>query len=345
MKVCDKVFVLLKDKRLTVEEIDRVLEKHDYRPVESDDSDGSILRYTNGISQLWVYCTMNTENLYYVKNVTVSTKKRGKTTVHAFRNHEDIKRMISYFWDRGKYDEYLIFLMGLLLARRIGDTLSLRWSDFYEQNGRRKNVLNTLVEQKTNKIVDIHISDVVWKYIDKYCDVKDVNPTENISDYVFLNNNYIRTRLENIDEIVKKRSASFRYEFKKAAKELNIDGVSTHSLRKTFGYIAHNLNKYDPDCLDVLQSTFGHSDRETTKRYIDVMNEKAMKLFNDVSEYIGKIDDGEDCTIDNMSVIAFKADDFRTLITDTIKQCATGKNGMDIMNDILNNAERVSIRG
>ena len=126
MKLIDKIKEELVGNIFTNEEIDNIMEREKYYPVEQDEDDEEgILKYTNKRSQLWIKYVRE-EDDYLVSDITMRTKKNGKTTVHAFRNPDDIKKMMDYFRDNKKYDEFLIFMLGMLLARRIGDTLSLK---------------------------------------------------------------------------------------------------------------------------------------------------------------------------------------------------------------------------
>ena len=352
MKIVDRIRKKIVDQVLTQEEIDQVLENEKYYPNENDDDEEEdILKYTNNRSQIWVkYLASDGE--YYVSDVTMKTKKRGKTTVHAFRKVEEIRGMMDYFRDRFMHDEFLVFMLGLLLARRIGDIVSLKWSDFYDENGRRKEIINTLIEQKTDKIIDITITDITWKYIDRYCELKNINPMEHFNEDIFLSlsditlsKNYTEDEYMNV---IRKRSSSFRYEFKKAADYNGIKNVSTHSMRKTFGYISHQINQFDPDCLPTLQTVLGHSDLETTKRYIDIMNEKAKKMFNDVAQYIHDVDNGVTPAIDNMPVIALKTNDLRDILIlaynkGNESRCNQTENGMEIMNELLFMVEKLRV--
>ncbi len=72
---------------------------------------------------------------------------------------------------------------------------------------------------------------------------------------------------EEYGKVIAKQEATYRYQFQNAAKYNGIKGVSTHSTRKS----AHEINKFDPDCLPTLQTVLGHADLETTKKYIDIM--------------------------------------------------------------------------
>ena len=65
-----------------------------------------------------------------------ATKKKGKTEVYPFWNLEDIKNVVEWFEQNNEWDGYLITLLEMLLARRISDTISMRWSDLYYENGK-----------------------------------------------------------------------------------------------------------------------------------------------------------------------------------------------------------------
>lgn len=338
----------LQDKLLTNEEIDITLAKNKYLPIEIDeDEEEGILKYTNNRSQVWVRYIRDCKE-YLVEDVTLRTKKNGNTKVRAFRTFEEIKVMMDYFRNDEDYDSFLIFVLGLFLARRIGDTISLKWSDFYHENGRKKEDLNTLVEAKTGKTINISITDVTWKYIDWYCEVKNIDPIQRLNDDIFqsrykdeLPESYSK---KEYSEAINKQSASYRYKFKKAADYNNIENVSTHSTRKTFGYIAHMINKFDPDCLPVLQTVLGHNSIEDTKIYIDIMDEKAEKMYDDVANFIQDIDNGITPAIDNIPVVALKTNDLRDILRQAYMM---GKNekedGIEAINELLLMVDRMRI--
>lgn len=345
MKLVEKLKKDLVGNILTNEEIDSVLENEKYIPVESDDEEEEgILKYSNGKSQLWIKYIREEES-YLVSDVTMRTKKRGKTTVHAFRNTEDIKKMMDYFRNNEQYDNFLTFVLGLFLARRVGDTLSLKWSDFYYENGNRKDNINTLVEQKTDKMIDIAITDVTWKYIDWYCEKIGINPIEHLHEDIFQSS--YKNEVENYDEAIKKQAAKYRYNFKKAADYNGIKGVSTHSTRKTFVYIAHQINKFDPDNWQVLKTITGHEDIETLKKYADIMNEKGQKYYNDVGKYVEDIDNGIKPVIDNTPIVALKTNDLRDILKAAYQYgrnyFADEDDPLDIMNRLLNMVDRTRI--
>lgn len=114
-----------------------------------------------------------------------STKKKGKTEVYPFWNLEDIKKMVEWFENNEKWDGYLITMFELLLGRRIGDTVSMKWSDFYYENGCEKEEVTTIEEQKTGKTTDLPIGNLTFEAIKKYCDHTHIDPMEHYGEFIF----------------------------------------------------------------------------------------------------------------------------------------------------------------
>ena len=184
MKVIDKIREEVQNDVLSLDDINDIMSSHQYIQIEDEDDEADILKYSNGKSQIWLKYISDGEE-YIINEVTRRTKKRGKTEGDPFYREEDIKLMLDYFRSNNKYVELTIVMLEMLLARRIGDTLSLRWSDFYYETGKRKTSLNTLVEEKTDKIIEIAITDITWKYLDLYCEKMNINPLDDLNEFVF----------------------------------------------------------------------------------------------------------------------------------------------------------------
>lgn len=113
---------------------------------------------------------MSELNLNVLNNETsrYATKKKGKTEVDPFWNAKDIYDVMNKFIEYEDWDSYLIFKIGILIGRRIGDIIMMKWTDLYHENGRRKDEINTIEEQKTGKTATLYISDEVWRSVDFY---------------------------------------------------------------------------------------------------------------------------------------------------------------------------------
>lgn len=296
-----------------------------------------------------------------------TTKKKGKTEVYPFWNMSDIKNVVEWFENNNEWDGYLITMLELLLGRRIGDTVMMKWSDLYYENGNRKSEINTIEEQKTGKITNIPVSNMVFEAVDNYLSHVKVNPMEHYDEYIFsfsaktewikrsvldvysensieswcaaLDKDFSDKRKEKIytdfhkqkkysslgdylyyeveyDDVVKWQTDDYRKKLKKAVEACNIQyAVSSHSLRKSFGYWIHKTHPFDPDCLLSLQKLFNHSDLQTTMNYIGLTEEKNRKYINDHGEFIHNVLAGNgDEIVKNMPVISLKSDDFGKII-------------------------------
>lgn len=115
---------------------------------------------------------------------------------------------------------------------------------------------------------------------------------------------------------MKWQTDDYRKKLKKAVKDNGItQAVSSHSLRKSFGYWIHKTHPFDSDCLLSLQKLFNHTDLQTTMNYIGLTEEKNRQLINDHGEFIHNVLAGKgDEIVKNMPVISLKSDDFGKII-------------------------------
>ena len=73
------------------------------------------------------------------------------STTSPIRKEEDLQRFRNYYLEKGKMRNYLLIVVGLNTALRIGDVLSLQWKDVYDYKRRRFRAHLQVVEQKTGK--------------------------------------------------------------------------------------------------------------------------------------------------------------------------------------------------
>lgn len=114
-----------------------------------------------------------------------ATKKKGKTEVYPFWEMGDIRRVIEWFENNNEWDGYLISMLELLLGRRIGDTINMKWNDLYYENGEKKVEIDTIEEQKTGKITIIPISNMVFEAVEIYCSHTCIKPMEHYDEFIF----------------------------------------------------------------------------------------------------------------------------------------------------------------
>ena len=139
-------------------------------------------------------------------------------------------------------------------------------------------------------------------------DYKKQNRYDTLGEYLYWKVEY--------NDIVKWQTDDYRKKLKKAVKDKGItQAVSSHSLRKSFGYWIHKTHPFDPDCLLSLQKLFNHTDLQTTMNYIGLTEEKNRQLINDHGEFIHNVLAGKgDEIVKNMPFISLKSDDFGKII-------------------------------
>ena len=282
-----------------------------------------------------------------------SYKKEGKTEVYPFWNMEDIKNMIDYFKKKEMWHWYLVFNLGLLLGRRVGDTLSFKWSDFFYKNGRMKDEMD-IKEQKTGKGTRPYISGACKEAIQFYIDKTGVDPisTKNYNDFIITNpekSQLLQHKDEYADkeeyndlmrDILRSQAAAYRKQFKLAADACGIKyPVSTHSTRKTFGYWSVKLHPYDVTTIDKLQGIFAHSDRNTTLHYTGIAREDEIKLYNDMGDFVSAVSNGEKPVIKNSPVITLKSEDLREILSQCWDMAQSGSEKFEGINRLIGMVE------
>ena len=282
------------------------------------------------------------------------TKQTGKTEVYPFWNMEDIKNMMDYFKMKGMWHWYLAFNFGLLLGRRVGDTLSFKWSDFYYENGRMKDEIE-IKEQKTGKVTRPYVCGACKEAMQLYIEQTSTNPMENYND--FINGNIQMSQLledkeeyskeeykELMMKAIRSHAAAYRKQFKIAADACGIQyPVSTHSTRKAFGYWSVKLHPYDITTIDKLQGIFSHSDRNTTLHYIGIAREDEIKLYNDMGDFITDVANGKKPVVKNSPVVPLKAEDFREILSKCWDMAQNGDDKFDGINKLIGVAEKCMV--
>lgn len=282
------------------------------------------------------------------------TKQTGKTEVYPFWNIEDIKNMMDYFKMKKMWHWYLAFNFGLLLGRRVSDTLSFKWSDFFYENGRMKDEIE-IKEQKTGKVTRPYVCGACKVAVQLYIEKTGIAPMENYNDFIITTAKKSQL-LKNKEEYSKgewnelfwkatqSQAASYRKQFKIAAEACEIKyPVSTQSTRKTFGYWSVKLHPYDVTTIDKLQGIFSHSDRNTTLHYIGIAREDEIKLYNDMGDFITDVSNGKKPIIKNSPTISLKSDDFRKILSKCWDVAKISDDKFDVINKLIGIAENCMV--
>lgn len=149
--------------------------------------------------------------------------------------------------------DYLLFTMGINFALRISDLLKLRAKDILDQNGNLRAYLY-IKQQKTNNEIKVFLNKAVIEALHFY-----LNKAQIYSPEQLLFTSYSHGRpLSRIRawQMVKKWCA-----------DVGLYGhYGTHSLRKTWGYMARKRG----EGISVISEKLGHRNEATTRRYVGI---------------------------------------------------------------------------
>ena len=300
MKKIDKIKEDLYGNIYSATELDNLMAEKGFAQIESDDQiEDGVIKYTNCKLQLWLTVDRDTDDIL-VTDIKSVTKVGGVSTkVDPFHTYDDLNKVLTYFWDHEWYHHWLCGNLMVSFGRRVGDTLSLGWSDLFLSNGEYRERLVTLQEEKTGKVIGVRIHDYSKECIQKYCEKLGIKPMEHYQESVFSIG-----------------AAAFRSALKKAVADVGLTyPVSTHSFRKFYGNMMYKLHPQDADSLSIVQSMFGHSDPNITKMYIGAIDEKIDKYNVDYAEYLKDASEGKEIAFKNTPIYSLKSDDIRAIIS------------------------------
>lgn len=180
-------------------------------------------------------------------------------TVQPIREKKKISIMKTLLKEKGdKY--YLMFRIGINVGLRVSDIISLKVGSI------RAKAHVTIIEKKTGKTKRFLIPNSLQKEIAEFI------KTNNLEDEDFL----IQSRKGDNQPI--SRVQAYRV-LNETAKQIGLDEIGTHTMRKTFGYHHYQTNKD----IAILQEIFNHSAPSITLRYIgitDDMKDQSLKGFD-----------------------------------------------------------------
>ena len=177
--------------------------------------------------------------------------------VEPIRKKEKIEALKNELLKSG-YRNYLLFVTGINTGLRISDLLNLRVKDV---RGKTHIIIN---EKKTGKTKKFLINNRLKEKLDVYI--------ERMGDEEYL------FKSQKGDNKPISRVQAYRI-LRKAAENIGLESVGTHTLRKTFGY--HHYQQHKD--VAVLQELFNHSAPSVTLDYIginqDVMDNTIQNFY------------------------------------------------------------------
>lgn len=230
-----------------------------------------------------------------------SNKAKGKKSEVYALKIEDVKKIFDYFEENQLWQYQLMFSLQIFMGRRAGDTLSLKWKDFFNPaNGNFYDNIE-IVEQKTEKIATPRIAEPCREFLLSYIEHMGIDPSKNnYENPIFLQTtgNY-KGRVVKVD--------SYRKVLKRAGEAVGIPyNIGTHSARKFFGMMCKVLHPNDPRSTEVLQTILNHSSAKITLRYIGLEKEYIDKYYDDMGEFYKNyiIGDGK-CEFQNDTPVVY----------------------------------------
>lgn len=256
-------------------------------------------------------------------------KPKGTSSMVEPLEIEDMKKLMAYFQEKEQWLPYLIFVLSCNMARRIGDTMSLTWENFYNpETGKIRNDLKEIAEQKTDKLANPRINVACRDAIELYIEKTGCDPAKD--DYKVP----ICMQLYGTYKGSVMTTNGYHKALKRAAKNIGIEyNIGTHSPRKTFGKLNRMIHPNDYDSMEILQTIFNHSDTKTTKHYIGLTKQKVDKYYDDMGEFFNDyvLGDREYQFVSDSPIVNLEASDLRDIIKAAYELGGTNANETDAM--------------
>lgn len=197
------------------------------------------------------------------------------------KDMNDIIDISRYLIKNKRYRDNMLFIVGINFGLRVSDLRVLRFSNLINDNLTfkdgfpvfEKKTRNTR-KRKKNRYITINtaVIEAITLYLENTRDVS-------LSDYMFRsvsnNGGSSNTPLtpKSIDRILKGIASDLGLTAK----------VSTHTLRKTFGYHQMVMSNNDGRKLLLLQKIFNHSTPAQTLDYIGITHEEIEEAYNNLN--------------------------------------------------------------
>lgn len=194
---------------------------------------------------------------------------------------DDINRISQYLIAKGRYRDNMLFIVGINFGLRVSDLRVLRFSNLINDNFTfkdsfpvfEKKTRNTR-RRKKNRYITINnaVVEAVTLFLEN-------TPNVRMSDYMFrsISNNGACLNepltIKSIDRILKGIGADLHI----------IAKISTHTLRKTFGYHQMLMSNNDSRKLLLLQKIFNHSSPAQTLDYIGITGEEIEEAYKNLN--------------------------------------------------------------
>lgn len=176
--------------------------------------------------------------------------------VQPIREKKDIERMKTDLLKTAGLKGYMLFVIGINSGLRVSDILNLKVEDVKD----KQHIM--LKEMKTGKSKRFLINTSLKADIDKY--IQGMNDAE----YLFQSRKGVNKAITRVQ--------AYRI-LNRSAKNIGLEEVGTHTMRKTFGYWHYKQFKD----VAILQDILNHSAPSVTLRYIGINDDVKDKTIED----------------------------------------------------------------
>lgn len=238
------------------------------------------------------------------KNYDHNRHEARNGTVDPIKDKSDIKKIADYFFNKGEYRNWCLFIVGIHTAFRASDLLRFKVSDVADQDSDgcvhiKNQILIRVKEKKTGKYRNVEIPKAAADCIAIYLEKANLK----YDDWLFPSNKSsgkesMRTnggvsigatgKVYNHTPQAKKAGDpldvdSFGKIMRKVQKDLKLSyNLGTHSCRKTFGYWFMQSHKNDAYALAWLQKALNHSSQAITLSYIGLSAEEDKSFYESI---------------------------------------------------------------
>jgi len=188
------------------------------------------------------------------------------STTDPIRDKKQLRKLAGYWLERNNYRNYTLIVLGVCTALRTGDLLRLAWDDVYDDTCGKFRSHITVTEMKTKKLRTIALNNQAITALTLLYPYKQGN-------CIFVNN-------RKCDQPIS-RTQAWRI-IKNSAAATGLTGcISTHSLRKSFGYFAYKSGVMPVLLMDL----YNHTSFEVTRRYLGIAQEDRDKVYHNMSPF------------------------------------------------------------
>ena len=207
----------------------------------------------------------------------VTVELAGEHRAEPIKSLDDINRISQYLISQERWRDNMLFICGINFGLRISDLLSLRFCSLINDDLSFKDEF-PLLEKKTKNTRKVKknrwlsVNDAVVEAVTLYL----THVPSKLDDFMF------RSESPNGKDKNKALSrAAVDLILKGLQKDLSIPAhMSSHSLRKTFGYHQMAMDNNDPRKLLILQKMYGHSSATQTMEYIGITDEEITAAYH-----------------------------------------------------------------